>query len=473
MTFWTEIHWYEGMFLRPHHLQAAQRRLETLVRAAQEAVMPFAWGFVELEIAEEPLENCVLRLDRCVLRLKDGTWAHVPDNTEVAPLNFEAALDAGGGAVEVYFGVPQMQEVRANAVSLQEPDRVDGTPRYEPHALTRRDENTGANPQTLYVRRMRGRLFAAGEDMTGFEVVRVCRLKRTDRPGAVPDVDELGAGPLLAVQADRGLSQLLTSLADQVEAKNEVLAREARETQMAFTDGLGANTEHLLKLHALNGARAALRALLQSPLVHPFDAFGALARVIGDVSVFGEDLVPGALPAYDHDRPAEALDRLRRRLLLLLDALRPLAYLSRQFVRKKDERGRDGLEVELDRQWIDENLDMYVGLQCDDRDVDELYKHIRNTFDLKLASPKRSPRIAGTAVSGLRLQIKSVPAGVLPRRTNLHYFRVDKTIGPDRTDYWQECEQERGIRMSLREGQMAALEQFRPTLYVCMKGSGR
>ena len=33
MTFWTEIHWYEGMFLRPHHLQAAQRRLETLLRS--------------------------------------------------------------------------------------------------------------------------------------------------------------------------------------------------------------------------------------------------------------------------------------------------------------------------------------------------------------------------------------------------------------------------------------------------------
>lgn len=473
MTFWTELHWYEGMFLRPHHLQAAQRRLETLLQTTLDAACPFAWGFLELETAKEPLEKCTLRLDRCALRLKDGTWVRVPENTEVAPLNFEVALQSGSGAVEVYLGIPEMQEVRANAVALENPERVTGTPRYEPHAMTRRDENTGENPQTLYVRRMRGRLFTAGEDMTGYEVVRLCRVKRTDRPGATPEIDDLGAGPLLAVQADAGLSALVRSLTDQVEAKDEVLAREAREHHMMFTDGVAASTEHLLKLHALNEARAELRALQQSPLLHPYDVFVRLCRLIGHLAIFHDDLVPGDIPAYDHDRPAESLDQVRRRLLVLLDALRPLAYVERPFARKKDERGRDGLEVELDRAWIDENLDLYVGLHADDKDIDELQREVYGTLDMKLASPQRSPRIHNIAVRGLRLQIKAVPAGTLPRRPGLHYFRIDKTIGPDRTDYWRECEQERGVRMSIREGQIAAMEQFRPTLYVCLKGPAR
>jgi hypothetical protein len=90
-------------------------------------------------------------------------------------------------------------------------------------------------------------------------------------------------------------------------------------------------------------------------------------------------------------------------------------------------------------------------------------------MDMKLASPSRSPRIHNIAVRGLTLQSKAPPAGTLPRRQGLHYFKVDKTIGPDRTDYWKECEQERGIRMSLKEGQMAAMEKFQPTLYVVIK----
>ena len=78
----------------------------------------------------------------------------------------------------------------------------------------------------------------------------------------------------------------------------------------------------------------------------------------------------------------------------------------------------------------------------------------------------RAPRIANIAVRGLKLEIKQVPAGTLPRRHGLHYFRVSKTVGPDRIDYWKECEDERGIRVTIQEGQLAAFEEFKPSLYV-------
>lgn len=469
MTFWTEIHWSEGMFLRPHHLQAGQRWLETIIRSGLDASRSFAWGALALDVAEEPLENFTLRLDRCELRLKDGTWVRIPENTEVEALSFEEALDASDGGVDIYLGIPEMQEVRANALSLENPGEINGTPRYEPHPLTRRDENTGVNPQMLYVRRMRGRLFVEGDDMTGYEVIRVGKVKRTDRPGALPELDELGAGPVLAIQADQGLSAVVTSLSDQVEAKGEVLAREAREHHMLFTDGVAANTEHLLKLHAINEAGAELKALLQSPVLHPYDVFVALSALVGKLSVFHDDLVTGAIPIYDHDRPGEAFEQVRNRLVILLEAMRPIAYVERPFTRKKDERGRDGLEVELDRKWIDENLELFVALHSDEMDIDELERYVYGKLDMKLASPSRSPKIHNIAVRGLRLQIKSVPAGTLPRRQGLHYFKVNKAIGPDRTDYWKECEQERGIRMSIREGQLKAMEQFKPSLYVSLK----
>ncbi len=470
MAFWTEIHWSEGMFLRPHHLQASQRWLETIIRTGLDATRPFAWGFMSVEIAEEPMENFTLRLDRCDLRLKDGTWVRIPENTEVAPLDFKQAMGKEQTGLDIYLGIPEMQEVRANSISLESPEQIEGTPRYEPHAATRRDENTGENPQTLYVRRMRGRLFAEGEDMTGYDVIRVCRVRRTDRPGAVPEPDELGAGPLLSIQADAGLSSLVTSLLDQVEAKDEVLATEAREHHMQFTDGVASNMEHLLKLHVLNESRAELKALMQCPVLHPYDVFVSLSRLVGHLSVFHDDLVPVDIPMYDHDRPGESFEQLRKRIEILLDAMRPANYEERRFTRRKDPSGREGLQLELDRRWIDENLEMFLALYSDEMDIDELYAYVKKTFDLKLASPRRAGRIHGTAVSGLRFQIKSVPAGTLPRRQGLHYFRIDKTIGPDRTDYWKECENERGIRMSMREGQMAAMEGLHPSLYVVLKG---
>ncbi len=469
MSFWTEIHWSEGMFLRPHHLQVAQRWMETVVDAGLDSARSFAWGFLKLEVAEEPLENTTLRLDSCSARMKDGTWVQIPENTQVDTLNFQKALESNSGAVTIYFGIPEMQVVRSNSVSLENPESTNGTPRFEPHPVMRRDENTGENPQMVYVRRMRGRLFAEGEDMTGYETLRVGVVKRTDRPGAVPELDAFGAGPLLAIQAHAGLSGMVTSLADQVEAKVEVLAKEAREHHMLFTDGVASNMEHLLKLHTLNEMHAQLQAMLQSYLLHPFDVFCVLCRLIGQLSVFHDDLVPGLLPRYDHDHPGECLDAVRNRLVILLDAVRPHRYVGRPFVLKKDLANHEGLEVELDRSWIDDNLEMYVALQSEEMDINELERFIYNRLNLKLASPKRAPRIASIAVRGLRLQIKSVPAGTLPRRQGLHYFKIDKTIGPDRTDYWRECEQERGIRIGVPEGQVAAVEKFQPVLYIPMK----
>jgi len=113
--------------------------------------------------------------------------------------------------------------------------------------------------------------------------------------------------------------------------------------------------------------------------------------------------------------------------------------------------------------------EMFVGFHADDMEIQELERHIYNRLKFKLASPTRAPRIADTAVRGLRLEVRAVPAGTLPRRQGLHYFKVNKTIGPDRTDYWRECEQERGIRVAIQEGQLEAFEKIQPSLYVVLK----
>ena len=38
------VHWHEGMFLRPHHLQAAQRHIAQLQHTADQWDHPFSWG---------------------------------------------------------------------------------------------------------------------------------------------------------------------------------------------------------------------------------------------------------------------------------------------------------------------------------------------------------------------------------------------------------------------------------------------
>lgn len=469
MAAWSEVHWHEGMLLRPHSLQAERRWLENVFRHNLRLTRPFAWGALELGVADDALENHVLRLDECLIRMKDGTWVRIPDNTWVEPLHFESALNQRSGTLDILLGIPQLDAVRPNSVSLTTPQATTGTPRYEPTPVVLRDENSGDNPQQIYMRRIRGRLFFEGQDVSGYETVRLGTLKRSDKPGAVPEFDPALVGPFLAIQGSRVLSRLVNSLIDQIEAKNEVLAQEALETRMSFGDGVSANTEHLLKLHVLNGVVPRLRAVMAAPLLHPFDVYLELSRTVGELSIFDDTLLrPEPLPAYDHDYCARPLSELKDRIVRLLDMLRPLNFARADFVKNPDPEGHEGLAVELKPAWIQAQYEMYIAFESSEFQTDELLNHIYAKIDMKLASPKRSSRIRTTAVRGLKLRAKPVKPGTLPRRTDLHYYQIEKVAESQIADYWRECEYERGIRMSIREGHTAEMEKFRPALYVSL-----
>ncbi|MGE0481679.1 MAG: type VI secretion system baseplate subunit TssK [Phycisphaerae bacterium] len=474
MASWRPLHWYEGMFLRPHHFQYERRYVETVLRQQFELARPFAWGAVELNVSSDALANCILRLDECLLRLKDGTWARIPDNTAVEPLNFQLALDAERGPLDLLFGVPVYEAVRPNAISVTQPQSIDGNPRFDPIPGHLRDENTGDNEQRTLMRRLRGRLFHGREDTTGYDVIRIGAVRRSDKPGAPPEFDPDLIGPQLAVQANAELTRVFNRVLDQIDANGKTLAGEALETQMSFGDGVSANTEHLMKLHILNGIRTRLRGLCSRPALHPHDLYIEFAAVAGDLSIFDSTLLePEPVPAYDHDYPARALFLLRDRIETLLETLKPKLYARVPFTRTTNAEGREGLAVELRPSWIVDQCEMYITLESNEFELaDKLLNHVYSRFDMKLASPTLAPKLDAVAVFGLKLEARAPRAGTLPRRPGVHYYWIDKQRGSGYEDYWLSCEQERGIWLTVREGQRAELEEFKPALVVLLKKKG-
>ncbi len=50
MRFDEQLHWSEGLFLQPHHLQRMQRLLEDLPRKIREVTFPYAYGWCDLHV---------------------------------------------------------------------------------------------------------------------------------------------------------------------------------------------------------------------------------------------------------------------------------------------------------------------------------------------------------------------------------------------------------------------------------------
>ena len=215
MRFWPEVHWSEGQFLRPHHFQAAFRQTETLRGAMLSAAQPFAWGFLSLSLTREAIENHSIEINSCELILRDGTLVKIPENCSLDPRDFKKAFDQASGPLDVYFGVPDLQVVRRN---VQRPgETLEGqTPRYSIDVSERYDENTGENPQSVEVRRMRGAVFLGSEDRTGFSCV---RLGRIERSAAGPKLLGNSVPPLVRMQAWPQLCAGTDSLYNDIRAR--------------------------------------------------------------------------------------------------------------------------------------------------------------------------------------------------------------------------------------------------------------
>ena len=62
------VHWHEGLFLRPHHLQAAERWYGETLTTSERYDHTYNYGVSRLEINEEAVANGQFQIDACHAR---------------------------------------------------------------------------------------------------------------------------------------------------------------------------------------------------------------------------------------------------------------------------------------------------------------------------------------------------------------------------------------------------------------------
>src|SRR5581483_6807828 len=178
------VHWHEGMFIRPHHFQAAQRHALHLGRRGGKWDVHHNWGLRDVALDTEALANyrCVVR--GLSARLRDGTAVVIPEDGELAPVDLKGALEEAP-AVTAFLAVPVVNLSKANVSG----DGAGDGARYRVDAQELEDENSGVNPQPVLVRLLNVRLLLSTDDHTGYEVLPVARFVKSSQAGARPQLD--------------------------------------------------------------------------------------------------------------------------------------------------------------------------------------------------------------------------------------------------------------------------------------------
>ena len=98
MSWNAKVHWSEGLFLRPHHLQQADRYLENALESRTRHVTPYPWGFASLEIDLDLAHQGKFALRRASGVLPDGGPFDFPGDAP-APAPIDVPESAAGQVI--------------------------------------------------------------------------------------------------------------------------------------------------------------------------------------------------------------------------------------------------------------------------------------------------------------------------------------------------------------------------------------
>jgi type VI secretion system ImpJ/VasE family protein len=410
-----QIHWHEGLFLQPHHLQQLQKGTHDLVSTERQLQFPYPYGIVEARLSPDELESMRLRFDRLHVVMPGGVQVRFPQDAELPSLDVRQAFASSGGNFTVYLGVPLWFSDRANTLPLT----TDGDSRakllYRLAEVEQADENTGENPKAMLVRRINARLLLENEDRSDLEVIPLLRIVRgVGEQVGLPRQDPEFVGPCLLLRGSPVLRELTRDLASQVVASRQELVVQLTRGGFSLENLRGMLFEQVMRLRTLNRFAGKLPALAEAPSVTPFAIYLELRELLGELTALHPDRDEFEVAAYDHDNPYLGFAELSSKIRSYLRGAVAPSFIKLPFVEYEGI-----LTAGFEDQHITGPNEYFLGIKTAE-DPLQLAALVEDADRFKLM-----PRsLANRAIRGVLLKEERFAPLELPAQTGLYYFRL-------------------------------------------------
>ncbi|MBK8597354.1 MAG: type VI secretion system baseplate subunit TssK [Holophagales bacterium] len=428
-----QVLWAEGMFLRPHHLQTAERYREEALQREIQRIQPFFYGLQSLDVAPDQLENFVFEIRDVSLKLKDGTALSSDSTLRLSPRSFKNELDKASGRMRVFVGVPVMRETAPNTFAPGEgPAGVDR--RYVAENAEVLDENSGGNPQPVGVRRCNGKLFFGAESQEGYECLEIAVVERSGSGRNFPVLSREFIPSLSELGGSRTIQALCDGVTNRIEAKHRLLLTDLAQGRLTVASEGTSGWQTIIKLQILGSFMFLFQQLTRIPRIHPFHVYTEFARLAGELSIFDDGKIPVKIPVYDHDKLGPCFHETCRVIEALLEKIVASRFVKVDFVLRDDLLVADLLE-----EWLAAQTEVFLAIEAEMEEKDLRGRIVT----MKLGTVRDIPILRQRRLFGLDLELlKRTPAG-LPQREDYFYFKIEKE-GP----YWTNVVRDRNVALS-------------------------
>jgi len=421
------VHWHEGLFLQPHHLQILQHRLQLDVRAARALLTPNCFGVLEGRLSQDDLADGRVRFERLRAILPSGQEVFFPEDAQLPALDIKTELVRSSGPLEILLAVPLWAKNRANAFRPGE----QADPRIKLLYLPTEerdlaDENTGENPQAVHLRKINARLVFKADDLSDMEFIPLLRVVRAAGEDlGKPRQDTDYVAPSLLLKSSPVLHDLMRELAAQLNASREQLRVKVT------TGGLGLEVKWdlTLRLTILNRFCSSLPSVIEDGTISPFSMYLELRELLGELLALNADKGVFECEPYNHLDPLRCyreLDRKIRAEIRVSRATEPMKVAFAQI--------QPGLlRATLEAQHFEKPTGYFLGVQTKvERTKLALYLSDSNKFKLMPGSMER------VAIFGVEIKEENYPPLDLPGQSDLRFFRVLPASNQRRWDKMKE-----------------------------------
>ena len=454
-----EIHWHEGLFLQPHHLQMLQRSMLDRLGSERSLLNPYPWGVLESKLSSDELEAGRVRFDVLRVVMPSGALVDVPAGADLPAIDISEAFAATTQPLTIGLGVPLYYESRANALAIGETDwRIKRRFRVDEHDAC--DENTGDNAQTVLVRRMNARLvIMERDDRSDLEVVPLVRVVRaTGEDTGLPRLDRGYVPACYWLGGSAALKERVRDLGNRVEAARAETVVQLTRAGFTVEAIKGVQLQQMLRLSALNRASGRLPSLLQAPTgVTPFEMYLELRGLLGELAALQPDRDAWSASKYDHEDPGPVFEELCDSISDILRAEGTAVTMKAPFATREE-----GLMVcALNDEHVTRANEYFLGIKSS-IDPRKLAGLVEDPSRFRLMAES----MATIRVRGVPLEEERHPPVQLPSQVGLHYFRLRRT--GEGEEMWKTITEERSLAISFTGAEPGSIEDA--ALYMTVPG---
>ncbi|MBV9391977.1 MAG: type VI secretion system baseplate subunit TssK [Verrucomicrobia bacterium] len=425
-----QIHWHEGLFLLPHHLQRLQRSLNENSSAERRLAWTYPYGLIDARLSNDELENMRLRFDRLHAIMPSGQEVRYPQEAELPVIDIKRTYESRGRFI-VYLGVPLWFSTRANCFAPGETADVRSKILYRIAETEVADENSGENVRSMLERRVNARLILENDDFSDLEVIPLFRVTRAaGEDVGLPKRDPEFVGPCLVLGGSATLRELVRELTSQVLASRQELVVQVSRGGFSIDTLRGLQFEQIMRLRTLNRFGARLGALADITNIPPFEIYLQLRELLGELAALHPDRDLYDSAPYQHDNPYPCFDELAAKIRQLLKGSVAPSFLKVSFIESNG-----FLKGALNDEHFLRPSDYFLGIRT--KEDPRALAHLVEDPDRFKLMPES---MANRAIRGVVLKEERFPPLELPAQSNLYYFRL---LRGESARSWQQIQTEK------------------------------